>query len=295
MNFTPTLSDCFYSLVGGSHLYGYSTPQSDQDIRGIVAVDYSKLITLNRPTFREHNYKIAKNPLVGGMDCDKDYCFFELGHFLTHCAKGAVNMVELLFAPTPIVDCDIITKLRPYFCNKKFAHAAKGYAIAEYNKVFGEQNVFTNKASEEAFHKLCSVFQINRAERDYIINYLQTSREYNITERVSSLAQIDTKRRTEIEKYGYCGKSAGHTVRICEQAIEYLNHGTMTFPRPNADFLLKIRHHALDMAEVRDIIEDALRRLQEATEIDIAPAVDFKSLDSMYRQILDRVKKYEVV
>ena len=52
-------------------------------------------------------------------------------------------------------------------------------------------------------------------------------------------------------------KSLSHAVRVYEQAIELLDTGTLTFPRPNAADLLAIKQGKADL----DAVKDRLRTL----------------------------------
>lgn len=73
-------------LVGGSHLYGLSTPESDIDKRGVfINTEPSKILGLSRK-------EIIK-------ESGEDSVYFELCHFLSSLKKTNTQMVELLFAP----------------------------------------------------------------------------------------------------------------------------------------------------------------------------------------------------
>ncbi len=51
-----------------------------------------------------------------------------------------------------------------------------------------------------------------------------------------------TGRREIVDKYGMDVKFASHAFRLCGQGTELLNAGKITFPRPNADFLKKVKY-----------------------------------------------------
>lgn len=61
-------------------------------------------------------------------------------------------------------------------------------------------------------------------------------------------------------------KSLMHAVRICEQAQELFLTQNVTFPRPNADFLLKIRKGELPYKQVAELIENGMIDM-EATKL----------------------------
>jgi hypothetical protein len=74
---------------------------------------------------------------------------------------------------------------------------------------------------------------------------------------VPSTDGITKKRRGEFEKYGYCSSSACHSLRILRQATELMNTGVMTFPRPDAEELVKIKTGDCTLDEFKVIYEKA--------------------------------------
>lgn len=72
-------------IVGGSHLYGLSTPESDVDKRGVfLNTDTGKILGLER--FEVINQR------------SEDTLYFELVHYLKGLRKTNTQMMELLFA-----------------------------------------------------------------------------------------------------------------------------------------------------------------------------------------------------
>ena len=51
-------------------------------------------------------------------------------------------------------------------------------------------------------------------------------------------------------------KSLSHAVRVYQQAIELLDTGKMTFPRPNVEFLLEIKQGRGDLEAVKQLLRD---------------------------------------
>lgn len=58
-------------------------------------------------------------------------------------------------------------------------------------------------------------------------------------------------------------KALMHAVRVCNEACELLIDHTITYPRPEADYLLKVRKGELSYQEVSEYIENGLKRLEE--------------------------------
>jgi hypothetical protein len=66
-------------------------------------------------------------------------------------------------------------------------------------------------------------------------------------------------------------KALMHAVRVCEQAKELLLTGNITFPRPEAELLLKIRKGEMPYKAVAEIVETGLDQLNIAQLNSILP------------------------
>jgi hypothetical protein len=58
-------------------------------------------------------------------------------------------------------------------------------------------------------------------------------------------------------------KSLSHAVRVGQQSVELFQTKNITFPRPNADFLLKIKKGELPYVQVAEIIENLFEEVEE--------------------------------
>lgn len=80
-------------------------------------------------------------------------------------------------------------------------------------------------------------------------------------------------------------KALSHAVRIGQQAIELFETGFITFPRPNAEFLLEIKQGKRDYREIAEIIEDLFDEVEEASAKSNLPYdVDNEWIDSIIRR-----------
>jgi len=61
-------------------------------------------------------------------------------------------------------------------------------------------------------------------------------------------------------------KALMHAVRVCHEAIELLSTGNITFPRPEAPLLLKIRKGEMQYSEVSQLIVDLLEQVTAAEQ-----------------------------
>lgn len=77
-----------------------------------------------------------------------------------------------------------------------------------------------------------------------------------------SQAKINKNFLVVFEKEGW--KRLSHAVRISNQALEYLHDGMMTFPRPEAETLLKIRNGEIEVSYVEEMLTNNLLDIEEA-------------------------------
>lgn len=87
--------------------------------------------------------------------------------------------------------------------------------------------------------------------------------------------------KTAMDSSNIDWKGMMHAVRISEQTLQYLNSGTITFPRPNAGFLKDIRLGNVNYDLVTEMIQKNLVDIEEArakTTLRAAPDEDFLDL-----------------
>lgn len=92
-------------IIGGSHLYGLSTPESDVDKRGVfLNTEPGKILGLER-------FEVIKQR-------SEDTLYFELVHYLRGLRKTNTQMIELLFAQPK--SFTILTEEFNYIRNNKY-------------------------------------------------------------------------------------------------------------------------------------------------------------------------------
>lgn len=101
------------------------------------------------------------------------------------------------------------------------------------------------------------------------------------------MRKLGAQRKEHIATHGYSIKNAYHAVRLLEECIELLQTGTITFPRPNADFLRKIRHGEVDVEVVKARYEELYAQVPgELEKSSIPEDVDKEKLDNLYYDII---------
>jgi hypothetical protein len=99
--------------------------------------------------------------------------------------------------------------------------------------------------------------------------------------------------RPEIEaKFGYDVKAGMHTLRLLYECKELLSEGTITLPRPERDFLIRVRTGKYSMEKVIAMAQKLFAECKEAAEASPLPErVDRAAisllLTSAYRKAWD--------
>jgi hypothetical protein len=86
-------------------------------------------------------------------------------------------------------------------------------------------------------------------------------------------------------------KAMYHAVRIAEQTVELLDTGHITFPRPEAPYLLQVRRGERDVVEVSAKIEEGITRILEAQARSTLPEkTDAKAVEELtYKLYLEEI------
>lgn len=101
------------------------------------------------------------------------------------------------------------------------------------------------------------------------------------------MRKLGATRKSHIATYGYSIKNAYHALRLLEECHELLETGSISFPRPNADYLRKVRCGEVEVDEIKDryqkldaSIPDTLAKSKLQEKIDKA------QIDLMYYRII---------
>jgi len=132
----------------------------------------------------------------------------------------------------------------------------------------------TKKPDWEAIHHLVPVSEnfIVAVQRERA--YLQAKRDWDA---YLSWKKNRNLERSELEKkFGYDTKHAAHLYRLMSECEELMIYKTLTFPRPDAEFLLDIRRGALSYAELMQHVErydEWFNNLYDRTDLPHKPKI----------------------
>lgn len=263
----------------GSHLHGTNTPTSDEDFLGVFLPSTNDLVGMqNRPTEWTENQKIsttARNT-KGDVDCK----YLALYEFFRQAAQGQSQALELFFVPNNHViistpEWELIKEHKDLFISQKGILPIVGFALAQAykSKIKGEN---LNKINNLIERLDVEIKNGNRTKSikeclDYdhsigaawlfgvdVIHYTNShgyelmsiaNRDYDVG---TSIKRLRESLEILEAKYGsrsrmaasstYDFKSATHAFRLIGEAEEFIQTGNITFPRPDAEFLLKVKN-----------------------------------------------------
>ncbi|MHA1469342.1 MAG: DNA polymerase beta superfamily protein [Candidatus Asgardarchaeia archaeon] len=236
----------------GSYLYGMATPTSDYDLRGFVAPPFPYLIGVKK---------------FDSQEMEGDTKIYSILAFIRLVLKGDPQCSELFFAPTEHIKIvtplgKVIMELKEHIISNAIYGRIMGYSTGEWRKAMAVKLVSTrfNKSKKEVINDVRSHWQLKKEKIDQIIDILNSVDEKKC---ISSMTGLGAKRKADIEKYGFCRKSAAHSIRLVQQLTELMETGTMTFPRPNAQELLDIRAGKYTKEELEVLHDEVVKKAEE--------------------------------
>lgn len=244
----------------GSHLYGTAMPTSDYDLRGFIFSPFPYLVGVKKFECQE-------------MEGDKK--IYSASYFLKLALKGDPLVTELFFAnKCHIIECSEfgreIMDLKDYIISDAIYGRIMGYSTGEWRKAMAVKLVSTkfNKTKKEIISDIRNHWSPGKEKMDEMIEILNSIDEKKC---ISSMAGLGAKRKKDIEEYGFCRKSAAHSIRLVKQLTELMETGEMIFPRPDKDMLLDIRNGKYSKEELEEIHDEVVARAEEMRDKSALP------------------------
>jgi hypothetical protein len=274
----------------GSHLYGTATPESDTDFKG-VALPTREQVLLGRIP------KHAEMCSTGASHCkntkdDVDTEVFILHQFIKLALEGQTVALDMLHAPaemltrsTPLWREIVLHRKRFY---SKNVHSFIGYAMgqaAKYgvkgSRLNAAQQVYDWLAAQDPGARLseCNFGDFPCGEHiDFLGNPINTvdvcGRKIQTTVRTGYARDVvghfldnyGERARQAARDEGIDWKALSHAFRAAYQMRELFTAGTITFPRPEAEFLTKVKTGQLRYLEIAPVLEDLIDEVKELKE-----------------------------
>lgn len=313
----------------GSHLYGTATAQSDVDIKAVYLPEARDILLQRvRPAISVTRDKAHGEKNAPG---DVDFEAYSPAKFLDLLCDGQTVALDMLFAPddmmisTPDPLWREIQALAPRLFSRRTTafvsycrqqarkYGIKGARLAAVRHaldglkaieaVYGsnaklEVAAVDVRALAEA-HDLLDIVILPHADGTPATYFDMAGKRAIFSAsikgaRALAQSQFDTfgeRTRAAESQQGVDWKAMSHAVRIARQAVEFLETGRVTFPRPDAVHLLAIKLGELTYAAVAEEIEALLSDVETAAArtplpetADLAPAEDFVA--DLYRRIV---------
>ena len=279
-------------ILAGSRLYGCATKDSDYDYKGIYFETLEQLLNKSSETIRT-------------TEDNTEFELYSLNYYMKLLSNGQVIPIDMLFAPKQfIIDnsntWELIQANRNEFisCNIiPFVDYAKGQAIKyglKGSKINTINEVIRLVKLSLPFEYICATlidmegieFKDEITNSNKIIKHIiicgksfGETTDYSLwLEPLEKLRASFGKRAELAMDTGLDLKAQYHTIRICEEAIELLTTGNITFPRPEADTLMKIRNGEYNKIALEELIEDCFNRVkiaETATNLKLTPNYEF--------------------
>lgn len=271
----------------GSHLYGCATPSSDVDYKEVKFQSLEELLFSKAETHKSDTREVDNTESQA----------FSLRYFIKLLLGGQVIPMDMLFAPKEFIEhstptWEYITENKDRFTSRMvapFVGYAKGQAM-KYGLKGSKLNTLDLAIelleANEPFDKICETlkgleaveFNVENASGTLIRHIVICGKSFGETTSYSfwlkPLKQMRNafgKRAEACMDTGVDLKAQYHTVRICKEAEELLLTGNITFPRPEAALLSRIRSGSITPQELQVLIEECFEKVKQAELVTALP------------------------
>jgi len=272
-------------VLSGSHLYGYSTPESDEDYIGFVIPPMSLELDL----FANFD---QKTPTKEELESGNDKTVFSLRKFLHSISRNNTQCLEVLYAPEANIRektewGQLVIDHRHDFLSKSMYKRFAGYAYSEFRKVRGKAivPVKQTRTEKDVINDIRNLFSPDKESMDKILDLLYKDRE---KVEVDIFRQLGEKRKASIRKYGYSVKNAAHCIRLLVEGVQLLEEETLTYPfdRETLDLLVNIRAGNVKYEEIEVLFNEWSERLKCAADKSTLPKKpNVKEINQLYLHI----------
>lgn len=313
-----------YRIEHGSRMYGTSTPQSDTDYKEVYIPSGRSILLQRIKAGRASGPDKEANEKNKPGDIDTNS--FAVTKLFDMLVKGDIIGWELVFTPPknillehPTYYTSVRSNYR-IFLNRN-VKGYVGYCRQQANKygirgsriaaVRGMLDVLkwlpgNDKLGDHwevicayvDYTEHCKTLQIENGSTKQVIPHIEVcGKKQPIHNQVKQAIACYKKifdeyghRALQAEKNeGIDWKAMSHACRVGEQALELLNHHTITFPRPNADRLLSVKKGEVAYKEVADYLDDLLIRVETASEESLLPEKpDMKKIEDLIVELHGR-------
>lgn len=300
---TKDTHNIILEIHSGAHLYGTTTPDSDDDYLGIFIPSKDHLLGLDH----EEEFDLSvQHKLPSGRNSSQavDRKFYELRHFCQLALDNNPNILELLFAPqSSIVHCDqygsAILNMKHLFPWKGAIDRFIKYARGQRDLMLTKKRNYTDlhealeivktmpasaTLKEIPVHPSVSPFKEHIDARGIIKSYSVANVKFNphtnifkvraiLDEHISKLGY----RSKSYQMLGFDPKAASHTIRLLLEGKQLIQDGLITFPLHDAPALVDIKLGRWPLSQINewtDQLEDEIKGMVNSTILPDKPMRD---------------------
>jgi len=243
-------------VVSGSRAHGLSTPESDEDTRGVCVPPREVLLGLQE--FEQH-----ENP-------SGDHVVYSLAKFARLALQGNPNIIETLFTDERhLLVCtqhgQRLRDARDIFLSRRVGERFSGYAVDQLRRLERHYRWLTgpppSKPEPESFGAVLIAGRHKFPSADAERNYRAAWKHWNHYE--TWRKSRNPKRGALEEAHGYDTKHAMHLCRLLKMGQEILAEGVVRVWRPDAEWLMGVRRGSMTYAELKVWAADQETRLNE--------------------------------
>jgi len=277
----------------GSHLYGTATPSSDTDYKGVALPTWEQIALGKIPKHIEHSSTGLAHCKNTPEDIDTE--IFSIHEFIKLACEGQTVALDMLHAPLYMVEEYhpiwefIVSNRRKFYTNR--SNAFVGYARKQAAK-YGCKG--SRLKAAEQFIEWLKGFPSDMRLKDAIAEvYFQTREHVTFEKGKNGIYQyvVCGKALQETCTVGYClpvvekyyknygaraqqaandfgvdWKAVSHALRAAYQIKELLIFKTITFPRPEAEFLTEVKTGKWKYVQVAHLLDSLIDEVEELTK-----------------------------
>lgn len=255
-------------MIFGSHLYGTNTPASDKDYKGVDMPTFEQIVLGKVPKCTYYNSTGVKDRKNTNADTDTE--IYSLHEFIRQALQGQTGVFDMLHCPvTQLLEtsktwCDIIANREKFY--SKNVHAFIGYAMQQASK-YGIKGSRLDAAksvidwmNNQDQNKKISECDLDTFPKSEHIKFVPSSKPSECMidvcgKKITLFSRVGYSKEFIEKFYKQYGdrallasenkaidwKAISHAFRAAFQTMELFTKHTISFPRPEAEYLKEIK------------------------------------------------------
>ncbi|PKL49043.1 MAG: hypothetical protein CVV42_07715 [Candidatus Riflebacteria bacterium HGW-Riflebacteria-2] len=286
--------EIIFEAVHGSQAFGLDGPDSDIDIKGIIA----------GPACWYHGFLEAPEQLI----LNKDHTLYDIRKFFRLAIEANPTALEMLWAPESCIRvctaaAEKLLAAREKFLSLRVADSFGKYALSQLKRIKTHRRWLLQPPTSQPQRKhfelpakpLISGDQLGAADAllasgkvspgevsPNFLLMLERERSYRAALKEWQQYEAWKRERNPVRaaleaKFGYDTKHALHLVRLLRMALEILTTGAVIVRRPDREELLEVKQGAWKFDDLIDYAERTQQQVQQAREKSHLPELPDKA------------------